>query len=493
MSIDWIITFFIGFIGLALASAGSTRVVDFMVFVFVFNRGLRRMVDFYVHHEFSSLSPISLAPLLVAAAMLLAALMRMDRLSSQVRVVLLGLGAAAAYAFVIGFLNVRFAAVYALAEGLAPLGMFGFVLVSQPETHVKDRWLRSFAWAAILTSAYGWYQYLTIPPWDKFWLIETHMVGYMGIPKPTQMTVFSTMAERGVLAGFLGLSAVPMIVSKSWRPMPGILGWAGVVLVFSVILLTLSRGGVLFAAIGTIAYLIVNKGRGAKQVAFAIAVLGGAAWIGIDRIPNAERVTERFESLGEMQEDGSFKGRVNIMSGGVGSVLRRPLGQGLGSAGALASRVNAGAMAPGTTPDSGWFVIILVYGIPGTALLLGALFASWRLLNRRFLHPILRDRHVLLARSMLISLIPCCFAGDLLTGYSILWLALGCGISVPPRLARMASGALVTKQGAGPVSKTPGQRIPAGERSVPPDEPPATDESGAAQGRGFWLRKDRLD
>jgi hypothetical protein len=436
MSFDWILTFFIGFIGLALASVGSTRVVDFMVFVYVFNRGVRRVVDFYVHHEFNPLSPISLAPLLVAAAMLLVALIRMDRLPGKVRMILWGLGAAAVYAFAIGFVNVRFAAVYALAEGLAPLGMFAFVLVVQPENGVKDRWIRSFSWAAILVSAYGWYQYLTIPEWDKFWLIETKMYGYMGIPEPTQMTVFSTMAERGVLAGFLGLGVVPMIVSKAWRPLPGLLGWAGVVLVFSVILLTLSRGGLLFAAIGTIAYLLVNRGRGAKQVAFAIAVLGIAGWFGIERIPNAERVTKRFESLGEMEEDGSFKGRVEIMSGGLGAVLQQPFGHGLGSAGALAARVNASSARPGITPDSGWFIIFLVYGIPGTALLLVALVSAWRLLNRRFRQPELRDRHVLLARCMLISLLPCCFAGDLLTGYSILWLALGCGISLPPRFAR---------------------------------------------------------
>jgi len=112
-----------------------------------------------------------------------------------------------------------------------------------PDARIKDRWIRSFAWAAILASIYGWYQYLVIPPWDGFWLMESEMYGYMGLPYPTQMTVFSTMAERDPLASYLGFSVVPMILSKRWRPLPGILGWAGVILVFSVILLTLSRGG----------------------------------------------------------------------------------------------------------------------------------------------------------------------------------------------------------------------------------------------------------
>ena len=206
MDWDWIIALSIATAALVLALRKSTWIVDFTVFVFVFNRGLRRLVDFYINHEFSPLSPISLTPLMVAAAMLIPSLTNFNRFPPWSRAVLGFLILAIGYAFVIGFFSVQLAAIYALAEVMAPFGLFSFVLLTQPVTRVKDRWVRSFAWAAILASAYGWFQYLTIPEWDKFWLIETKMYGYMGLPIPTQMTVFSTMAERGPLASFLGFS-----------------------------------------------------------------------------------------------------------------------------------------------------------------------------------------------------------------------------------------------------------------------------------------------
>jgi hypothetical protein len=448
MDWDWIIALSIATAALVLALRKSTWIVDFTVFVFVFNRGLRRLVDFYINHEFSPLSPISLTPLMVAAAMLIPSLTNFNRFPPWSRAVLSFLILAIGYAFVIGFFSVQLAAIYALAEVMAPFGLFSFVLLTQPVTRVKDRWVRSFAWAAILASAYGWFQYLTIPEWDKFWLIETKMYGYMGLPIPTQMTVFSTMAERGPLASFLGFSVVPMLISKKWRPMPGILGWAGVILVFSVILLTLSRGGLLFAVLGTAIHLIINRGQAGRQIALGVAVVGTAAWFGMNKIPNAERVVKRFETIGGIQEDGSYKGRFMIMSSGFTSLAQNPFGLGLGAVG-LATRVNSGSLTTSNTVvDAGYFNLILVYGVPGIALLLTSLILAWRLLARRYQQREFRDDHVLLARSMLITLIPACFAGDLLTGFSIFWLALGCGISFPPQ-RRGARSALPAPSGVG--------------------------------------------
>ncbi|RFC48156.1 MAG: O-Antigen ligase [Verrucomicrobia bacterium] len=426
---DWILTLMISLTGIVLAMVRSSLIVDYTVYVFVFNRCLRRLVDYYIHQEFTPLNPISLTPLIVAGSMLLPVVLHWPRIPGAGRAVVGMLMLAMIYAFAVGFLRIQFAAVYALAESLAPLALFAFVFVLRPTEQIKDRWIRSFAWASILTSAYGWYQYLTIPPWDGFWLIETELYGYMGIPKPTQMTVFSTMAERGPLAGFLGFSVVPMIVAKKWRPMPGLLGWAGVVLVFSVILLTMSRAGLLFAGIGTVVYLFINRGSSARQIAMGVAVLTMAAWFGMDKIPNAERVIQRYETLGSMQDDLSYKGRLGIMQAGLETMLSNPFGLGLGSTG-LATRINTGSMENKVEIiDAGYLDLPLTYGLPGAFLLLGALFFSWALLAERFRNPVTCDDHVRLARAMLITLIPASFAGDVLGSFTMLWLALGCGMT----------------------------------------------------------------
>ena len=425
---EWTITIVISIIGIGLAFARSSWIVDYAVFVFVLNRGLRRLVDFYVNESFNPLSPISLTPLIVSGAMAVPLVLGFKRLPGSAKRIFLCLAGAMGYAFAIGFLNQGFGAVYAFGEVLAPVAMAGYVVSFNAPVSLRDRWIRSFSWAAILASAYGWYQYLTIPPWDAFWLREVGMIGYMGIPEPTKMSVFSTMGERGPLASYLGFALVPMIVSPRWRTF---LGWPAVVLVFSTIVLTVSRGGVLIALIGTLIFLLVNRGAKFGQIALATVVVGLAVWFGIGLMPGSERLIERFETLGNMGEDGSFQGRMAIMAGGTGAVLENPLGGGLGASG-LGTRVNTGGTGTTTSfGDAGYFQIFLVYGIIGSGLLLGALILAWKRLGIYYRVATLRNEHVLLIRALMIAMIPACAAGDMLTGFSIFWLALGCGLAVP--------------------------------------------------------------
>jgi uncharacterized membrane protein YhaH (DUF805 family) len=490
MSFDLIILLVIWFIGLALVMARSSWAVDYTVFVFVFNRGLRRFIDYEINHEFNPLSPISLSSLAVAASMLLPVLVCFHELQPTARKILGFFSLAVIYAFAVGFINFKFAAFYALAEFVAPLSLFGYVILLKPFSAVKDRWFCSFAWCALLASVYGWYQYWTIPPWDGYWLMAAGMEGYMGIAKPTQMTVFSTMAERGVFGGFLGLSVVPMVLSKRWRGMPGPLGWAGVVLIFSVILLTFSRAGLMLAALGTITYALINRGRGSGQLIVAVGILGMAAWVGIDKIPSAGLVTKRIETFGNLDEDRSVQGRLVIMSGGVERLLANPLGLGLGGKG-LATRVNSGGMglAEGVVMDAGWLNILLIYGIPGSVFLLAALSSAWRFLAKRYRDRSSRDEFVMLARAMMITMVPACFVGDILTCFTIFWLALGCGISHSRPRARAQRRSLR----AWPRPKLRNKaKVPVTVQGtvdeIEQGEEPQPDQEEEQDSRGFWLR-----
>jgi len=424
---DWTIAIIISAIGFALVALRSTWLIDYAVLIFVLNRGLRRVIDYYINHDFNPLSPISLVTLAIGMAMTLRLIIEIPRLPAWAGRIFLCLFGAATYAFVVGFFHVQLAALYALGETLSALALMGYALLLNPSIRVRDRWVRSFAWGAIIASTYGWYQYLTIPPWDAFWLVKVGFVGYMGIPEPTKMTCFSTMAERGVLAGYLGFAVVPMIVSARWRTW---LSWPAVLLVFSVILLTGSRGGLMIAITATTVFVLVNHGAGGWQMFLAIIIVGGTAWFGMDRLPNSDSIKERFGTLGKLEEDGSYEGRVDIMSGGIGASLRNPLGFGLGAVG-LGTRVNSGGMQSSANfGDAGYFNVVLVYGLVGTALLVLGLYRGWKRLGLYYRVPELRSDHVLLARSLLVATLLCCWLGDVLTGFSIFWLALGCGLSV---------------------------------------------------------------
>ncbi len=71
--------------------------------------------------------------------------------------------------------------------------------------------------AGVLAAAYGWYQYLTIPEWDAFWVKEVNFVGYLGKLEPTKMSVFSTFSDRGICSVYLALAGDPSIGVKRWR------------------------------------------------------------------------------------------------------------------------------------------------------------------------------------------------------------------------------------------------------------------------------------
>ncbi len=425
---EFAIALLISFAGLGLAVSKSTWIVDYAVFVFVFNRGIRRLVDYYINEQFNPLSPISLTPLIVAGAMTIPLIIEFRRLPGWAVRVFACFGAAIGYAFAVGYLQQGLGAVYAAGEVLAPVAMAGYVMVRNPNMGVRDRWIRSFSWAAILASAYGWYQYLTIPPWDAFWLKEVGFIGYMGLPEPTKMDCFSTMGERGPLAAFLGFAVVPMMVSSKWRTA---LGWPAVILVFSTILLTTARTGIIVAVVATLIFLLVNRGAKKAQILFAGLVVGAAAWFGIEKMPGSKRIMDRLETLSHMEDDGSLQGRIDIMAGGTEALWENPLGGGLGAAG-LGTRINTGSMETTTKfGDAGYFQIILVYGVIGTVLLLAGLYLAWKRLALYYRIKTLRSEHVLLIRALMIAMIPACAAGDMLTGFSIFWLALGCGLAIP--------------------------------------------------------------
>ena len=234
---DWLVAAIIVGIGAFFAFQRSTFLVDYVVIVYVFNRGIRRLLD-YNAGAFNPLSPVSLTPLAVTMLMLIPFLGRFGTLPKSHRTILTCFFVAIGYGFLVGFARVQFAAVYALAEVLAPIALFGYILTIGADQGTKDRWLRTSAWCAVVASAYGWYRYFTIPPWDAFWVRAVGFEGYLGILEPTKMSVFSTMAERGVFGGFLGFAIVPMIISPKWRTP---LSWFAVLLVLSNILLAQTR------------------------------------------------------------------------------------------------------------------------------------------------------------------------------------------------------------------------------------------------------------
>ncbi len=412
-----------------LAAQRSTYLLDYVFFVVALNRGIRRLVDYYINGAFNPLSTISLTPLVVSGVLLIPALSRFNQLTPRSRNVACLIMIALAHGLAIGFVNAGFGAFYSLGEWMAGFGAFLYAATSPINTRTADRWMRSCGYSALIVAAYGWYQYFTIPVWDAFWVTEVKFVGYLGQLKPTEMSVFSTLHERGPCASYLAWAAIPMILNPRWR----IIGsWLTVILLLSVIVLTLTRS--MFIIVGLVAMLqpALSKGKGVGRVVVLAAVLGIGGSIGLQYMPGSERITKRYDTMKDMQNDGSFKGRMSILTTGLPWVLTHPLGNGLGSSGFGAGRIGGSASSDSSPQegfcDSGYVEVFSQFGWIGGIAFFGAMAQLWGEQSRRLRlggkNPFLSTGRVVLLGCLVFLAV-----GNVFGSFSLFWVFLGISIN----------------------------------------------------------------
>lgn len=427
---DWFVAILI------IAPAGvlylqrSTWLIDYLVWITVFNRGIRRYVD-WVNGEFNVLSPISLTPLVISGFLFLGIVHHYGSLPGYFQRICRFFGIALLVAFGVGFVRNQFAAIYALAEYVAPLAIMARAVMAGGNERILDRWIKSIGWAAIAASLYGWYQYYTIPPWDAFWVRAVGFEGYLGQLEPMKMTVFSTMSERGPLAGFLAFAVIPMVVSKRWR---NIGGWVSVLLILSTILLTFVRSSLITIVLAMVLFPVLNRGKNSMRIVMLLGVVALAAFIGLNRIPASDKIGKRLGSIATITEDGSFRGRMEILDYGFAGVLRNPLGTGLGSTG-LAGRVNTGSMeANASIGDNGYFAVLFSFGWLGGACFFYAFYLLWKQV-RRFERMGIRSESLMMFKALFVTGAIALIAGDWISGPSSMVFFIFAGFAVHPRPA----------------------------------------------------------
>jgi hypothetical protein len=406
-----------------MAATRSSYLLDYMFFVVALNRGIRRLVDYYINGAFNPFSLISLTQLIIGLLIMLPALSRMNRLTAPVRNLSYLIMVAIAHGTAIGVLNAGIGAFYALGEWLAGFGAFLFVATAPVTAGTMDRWMKSSGYAALLVALYGWYQYLTIPPWDAFWVTAVNFVGYLGVLKPMEMSVFSTMHERGPCAGFLGWAAIPMILHPRWRIIGG---WLTVALLLSVMLLTMVRTMFIILALIAVLQPVLSKGMGMGRVVLLAALLGIGGTVGLGYIPGSERINQRFETVKDIQNDGSFQGRLAIFTTGVPWVLGHPLGLGLGSSGFGAGRIGGGAVEGFC--DSGYIEVFSQFGWIGGLAFFAALAKIWGELTRRIQQGG-TDVFLFTGRAVLLGCLVFLYVGNIFGGFSLFWVFLGISLN----------------------------------------------------------------
>lgn len=425
---DWFITTLIVIPAIIMAFSQSSWLMDYAFFVLAFNRCIRRIIDYYFNGAFNPFSPISLTPLIVAGLLLLPALVHFNRLSEKARKSFYLLIGALIIGFVVGFITNRFAAIYSLAEWLSALAAMAFAATQPISAIVADRWIKTAGWAAVGVAAYGWWQYFTIPPWDAMWLVQSGMVGYMGVPESTKMTMFSTLNERGPCATFLAWAVIPMILNSRWR---NVGSWAVVLLLLSASFLAGTRSNFVVIIAILFLYPILTKGHGVANLLLIWVLVVIGAIYGLGKIPGAERFTKRFGTESLYGESSSFQIRLGIYRDGLGNIARDPIGQGLGSSG-LAGRVENNTI---TIADCGYVQILAQFGWLGAGLFFGALWLLWKELGVRWKAGNMlfgnrgADPFVLMTRALLLGALVFLFVGDVFSGFSLIWVFFGRSLS----------------------------------------------------------------
>ncbi|WP_083180074.1 O-antigen ligase family protein [Paenibacillus yonginensis] len=351
-----------------LALNGSKYLVTYTLFVWAIGPEIRRISD-WLGGEYTSVSVLSLAPLLASSMTMIPVLRGIHRMEKSGRKVLLYFGAALLYGSVIGLARNGTSFVYDLANYAIPMLLLPFFAIRRFSSAEADNILSGYANIAVLVSVYGIVQYLVVPPWDAFWMTHVEM-NSIGLPEPLEVRVFSTLNSPGPAAGFLACALVPMVLEKRWR---GSLGWIGVLLVAFCLLTTLVRSSWLMIIVMLLVYIASSPSRRKWRTLLQLAVVALVLTWALPKLPGAEGLTARMQTLGSIEEDHSYNERLDLLNTMLPTVLHNPAGQGIGSVGTGTKLGNDGELGEYGIMDNGFLALLLTFGIAGGLCFFGAL------------------------------------------------------------------------------------------------------------------------
>jgi hypothetical protein len=325
--------------------------------------------------------------------------------------------------------------VYGLFMWLAPL-LFGLHLFLRWRDHdeQKQAILKCFTWAVLLLGAYGVYQYIAPPPWDRAWL-EGLPGGYanlaFGRPAPYEIRVWSTSNSPGTFS-------VIMV--------------AGLVLMRG----TTFRYKVVFATVGYFSLLLSMVRTSWLAWLLAMALLAasyrgdvlrrfilGLLLLPLVLLPVAfnpqisEAIQDRIASMQNVEKDDSFQDRTAMYQTVTAELVGEPSGLGL---------ANSNVSIDGFALDSGILQTFLMLGVVGAALFgMGLLLAARSMIvrNSRGYSSMAGFEEFAFRAIFLVSAAEV-IAGNVFVsvGGVILWSSLGLWLSAQAKVA--VDGKLVT-------------------------------------------------
>jgi hypothetical protein len=335
--------------------------LSFVVWLFFLTPEVRRLSD-YFNGTFSDRSLIMLAPVIAAALcgmnLLTHFRVLMQRRAIPLTLIVLGIF----YGYVIGMVGAGIAAAsYTLISWLFPVLIAFHILVTwrqYPEYH--RTMLKTFVFGGFVIAAYGVYQYVSPPPWDAFWLLQSGMISE-GVPLPFGMRVSSTMNSSGPFA--IAMMACLLMTLAARNKTAFLAGGLAVPALIG----TMSRSVVGGLAIGLVYLFVMLDGRSRLRLVggVAVIVLLCSPVAMVDEI--SDKAMARFSTVTQLDNDYSYQVRTEIYDHFLSEMTTNIAGQGLGMTG-LGSKLSGDGSSNNVDFDSGLMEVPYVLGWPGTLL-----------------------------------------------------------------------------------------------------------------------------
>ena len=348
-------------VGGLLYFARPEMYLGFTFWIWFITPFMRRIVD-YQMGEFSPVSLVMLSPYLISAFAGLSFLRFGLLLKKPLYRPYLLMMAGVMYGFIIGLLkNGAFAATFNLMEWICPL-LIGFHVLVHWRTYPQHKSVirSTFTLGVILLGVYGIIQWIMPAPWDRFWMVESGMTS-IGHPEPFRVRVFSMLNAPGpfamtMMSGLLILFDAKSVGARA-AMVPGYVS-------FLLAMVRGAWGGWLLAL-----FFVVSKMTGKMRVRLiGLLVLAAMLIVPLQFIgpasTGAEVVGNRMNTIGDLQEDGSFKHRMAMYQTRAKSFVLNPVGEGLGFIGG-GSRNDEGQTR---NLDSGILALFAALGWVGTGL-----------------------------------------------------------------------------------------------------------------------------
>jgi hypothetical protein len=359
-------------VGATLYFQHPTLYLGFAWWIWFLTPEVRRLVDYQI--GWNDISPVMIAPYLVSG---MAALTLLRCLPQLLRpplfpfaLILMALN----YAYSVGLVRAGPAAAsYGLLTWIVPV-LFGFHVAARWQQYplYRDAIQRVFLWGVLAMGIYGIVQFLVLPPWDAYWM-RASPINSIGGPYPFKVRVWSTMnsPQPFALAMMAGL-LFAFAAKGSFRFVAGGAGYVS-------LLLSLVRTAWLGWAIGAV--LLLVRARGLQRIRLlAVGLLVCLLSLPLLLLePVAQRVTDRFDTMQQIDGDDSFRARLALYGDFFLVSSTNVVGQGIGSANLATKLADDVDLAEYRNIDSGVLEVMFVLGWPGTLLYLGGLL--WLLIE----------------------------------------------------------------------------------------------------------------